>query len=84
MGPVQRCLGAKVAPPQIWQDPVPAADTAASLSAADATALKAAILASGVAPAELVKTAWASASTYRHTDHRGGANGARLRLACAH
>jgi catalase-peroxidase len=80
MGPVQRCLGNLTAPAQIWQDPVPAA-TSAPLSAADATALKGKIMAAGIAPKDLVLTAWASASTYRHTDHRGGANGARLTLA---
>jgi len=78
MGPVTRCLGKEVAPAQMWQDPVPAGTP---ISDADAETLKAAILASGVAPAALVRAAWASASTHRVTDFRGGANGARIRLA---
>ncbi len=80
MGPRVRYLGPLV--PQetlIWQDPIPAAT--ASISDADATALKAKILASGLTVSQLVSTAWASASTYRGTDKRGGANGARIRLA---
>ena len=81
MGPVSRYLGPLVpAEPQIWQDPVPpvAHDL---VGPEDVAALKAAILASGLSIAQLVKTAWASASTFRGTDKRGGANGARIRLA---
>jgi catalase-peroxidase len=80
MGPRVRYLGPLV--PQetlIWQDPIP--EPEASISEADATALKAKILASGLTVSQLVSTAWASASTYRGTDKRGGANGARIRLA---
>jgi catalase-peroxidase len=62
----------------IWQDPVPAGKKPAD---GDVQAFKAAILASGLAVSDLVKAAWASASTYRKSDHRGGANGARIRLA---
>ncbi len=81
MGPRARCLGPLVpAEPQLWQDPVPAVDHPL-ISSADAAALKEDILASGLSVAQLVNTAWASASTYRDTDKRGGANGARLRLA---
>jgi catalase-peroxidase len=80
MGPIQRYLGPLVPKETlIWQDPVPAGD--ASLSDADVTALKTKILASGLTVSQLVSTAWASASTYRGTDKRGGANGARIRLA---
>jgi catalase-peroxidase len=80
MGPRARYLGAEVPSEDlIWQDPVPAA--AGSLSEADVTALKSAVLASGLTVSQLVTTAWASASTYRDSDKRGGANGARLRLA---
>ncbi len=76
-----RLLGSEVpAEPRIWQDPLPAA-TGAPLSDADAQALKAKILDSGLTIPQLVKTAWASASTYRVTDKRGGANGARIALA---
>ncbi|MDB5740873.1 MAG: katG, partial [Alphaproteobacteria bacterium] len=79
MGPIQRYLG-KLVPQEtlIWQDPVPAG---ATLGDADVKALKENILASGLTVPELVSTAWASASTYRGSDKRGGANGARLRLA---
>ncbi len=80
LGPIDRYLGPWVAEPQLWQDPVPAA-TGAPLSDADVAALKAKVLDSGLAIADLVSTAWASAASYRHTDKRGGANGARLRLA---
>ncbi len=80
MGPVGRCLGPEVAPEQIWQDPVPAVDHEL-VNEADITALKAKILASGLTISQLVQTAWASASTFRGTDKRGGANGARIRLA---
>jgi catalase-peroxidase len=81
MGPITRYLGPLVpAEPQIWQDPVPAV-TGELIGDADVAALKARILASGLSTAELVSTAWASASTFRGTDKRGGANGARIRLA---
>ncbi len=81
MGPIARYLGPEVPQEElIWQDPVPAADQA-PLAGADVAALKASILASGVSTADLVSTAWASASTFRGSDKRGGANGARLRLA---
>ena len=81
MGPRARYLGPLVPKETlIWQDPIPAA-AHAPLSDADATALKAKILASGLTVPQLVSTAWASASTYRGTDKRGGANGARIRLA---
>jgi len=81
MGPVSRYLGSEVpAEPQLWQDPVPDVDH--ELIDADDTAdLKGTILASGLSVAQLVSTAWASASTFRGTDKRGGANGARIRLA---
>jgi catalase-peroxidase len=81
MGPHVRLLGPEVpAEPRIWQDPVPAVDHPL-IDAADIAALKAKILASGLSIARLVKTAWASASTWRGSDMRGGANGARIRLA---
>ena len=80
MGPVSRCLGPLVAPPQIWQDPVPPVDYL-PVGPDDIAALKAVVLASGLTVAQLVATAWASASTFRGTDKRGGANGARIRLA---
>jgi len=81
MGPKALYLGAEVpAEELLWQDPIPAADHPL-VNAADLTALKAQILASGLSVAELVSTAWASASTYRGSDKRGGANGARIRLA---
>jgi len=81
MGPVSRYLGSEVpSEPQLWQDPVPDVDH--ELIDADDTAdLKGTILASGLSVAQLVSTAWASASTFRGTDKRGGANGARIRLA---
>ena len=80
LGPKARYLGPEV--PQedlIWQDPVPAGNS--KLSDADITALKKSILESGLSVSELVSTAWDSARTYRNSDHRGGANGARIRLA---
>jgi len=81
MGPKARYLGPDVpAEDLIWQDPIPAADYA-PIDAADVAALKNRILASGLTVSELVATAWASASTYRGSDHRGGANGGRIRLA---
>jgi len=81
MGPKARYLGADVpAEDLIWQDPIPAADYP-MIEAADVATLKSAIADSGLSVAELVTTAWASASTYRGSDHRGGANGARIRLA---
>ncbi|HTN80999.1 MAG TPA: catalase/peroxidase HPI [Acidimicrobiales bacterium] len=80
MGPISRYVGALVpSEPQIWQDPVPAVDHAL-IGDADIAALKAKILASGLSVSELVSTAWASAASFRGTDKRGGANGARLRL----
>ncbi len=81
MGPRARYLGPEVpAEELIWQDPVPAVDHAL-IDAADIAALKAKILASGLSVEQLVSTAWASASTFRGSDKRGGANGARIRLA---
>jgi catalase-peroxidase len=80
MGPVSRLLGPLVAPPQLWQDPVPKVDHAL-IGAPEIAQLKAKILASGLSISQLVTTAWASASTFRGTDKRGGANGARIRLA---
>jgi catalase-peroxidase len=79
MGPHIRCLGPEVPPPQLWQDPVPEVDHDL-IAAADITALKEKILASGLSITALVSTAWASASTFRGTDKRGGANGARIAL----
>jgi catalase-peroxidase len=81
MGPRSRYLGADVpAEELIWQDPIPAVDHPL-VNEADLAALKAKILASGLSVSELVSTAWASASTFRGSDKRGGANGARIRLA---
>jgi catalase-peroxidase len=80
MGPVTRLVGPEVPPAQLWQDPVPAVDHPL-IDAGDVAALKTKILASGLAVSDLVKTAWASASTFRGSDKRGGANGARIRLA---
>ncbi|SLN41529.1 Catalase-peroxidase [Roseovarius albus] len=81
MGPKTRYLGSEVpAEDLIWQDNVPAVDHAL-ISDADSTDLKAKIMASGLSISELVSTAWASASTFRGSDYRGGANGARVRLA---
>jgi catalase-peroxidase len=81
MGPRSRYLGPEVpAEELIWQDPVPAADHTL-IDAQEIAALKGKILASGLSVSELVSTAWASASTFRGSDMRGGANGARIRLA---
>ncbi len=81
MGPKALYLGPEVpAEDLIWQDPIPAVDHAL-VDDADVAALKAEVLASGLSVAELVSTAWASASTFRGSDKRGGANGARIRLA---
>jgi catalase-peroxidase len=81
MGPITRYLGPLVpAEPQIWQDPVPPV-THELIGAEDIAALKGTILASGLTISELVSAAWAAASSFRGTDKRGGANGARLRLA---
>ncbi|MFJ7207087.1 catalase/peroxidase HPI [Streptomyces sp. NPDC098789] len=80
MGPLSRYLGPWTPAPQLWQDPVPAVDHPL-VSDADVTALKAAVLASGLTVSQLVTTAWASAASFRGTDKRGGANGARIRLA---
>ncbi len=81
MGPRARYLGPEVpAEDLIWQDPVPAANHGV-IDASDIAALKAQIAASGLSVSELVSTAWASASTFRGSDKRGGANGARIRLA---
>ncbi|WP_424939984.1 catalase/peroxidase HPI [Aliiroseovarius sp. S253] len=79
MGPRARYLGADVPGEElIWQDPIPASET--DLSDEDVNALKAAVLDTGLSTSDLVKTAWASASTFRGSDMRGGANGARVRL----
>ncbi len=80
MGPISRYVGSEV-PSEvfIWQDPVPAVE-GALIDEADVATLKAKVLASGLSISELVSTAWASASTFRGTDKRGGANGARIRL----
>ena len=79
MGPVSRFLGPWVAEPQLWQDPVPEVDHEL-VSDADVAALKATVRDSGLSVAQLVSTAWASAASFRNTDKRGGANGARIRL----
>jgi len=81
MGPIHRYLGPLVPrEPLIWQDPIPAVDHEL-VGPADIAALKSQILASGLSVSQLVSTAWASASTFRVSDKRGGANGARIRLA---
>jgi catalase-peroxidase len=80
MGPVSRLLGPTVAEPQLWQDPVPKVDHDL-IDEQDVAQLEAKILASGLSISQLVTTAWASASSFRGTDKRGGANGARIRLA---
>jgi catalase-peroxidase len=79
MGPVSRYRGPWVAEPQIWQDPVPAHE-GALIDDADAAALKAKIVASGLSTAQLVSAAWAAASSFRNSDKRGGVNGGRIRL----
>jgi catalase-peroxidase len=79
MGPHARLLGPDVAEPQLWQDPVPAVDHEL-IDENDIASLKKDILDSGLSVSELVSTAWASASTFRDSDKRGGANGARIRL----
>jgi catalase-peroxidase len=80
MGPISRYLGPWVPEPQLWQDPVPAVDHDL-IGDEDIAALKRTILASGLSISRLVSTAWASAASFRGTDKRGGANGARIRLA---
>ena len=80
MGPLSRYLGPWVAAPQLWQDPVPKVDHAL-IDEKDVAALKSKVLASGLSVSQLARTAWASAATFRGTDKRGGANGARVRLA---
>jgi catalase-peroxidase len=80
MGPVSRYLGPWVPEPQLWQDPVPEVDHDL-IGDEDIAALKGKVLASGLSISQLVSTAWASAATFRGTDKRGGANGARIRLA---
>ena len=80
MGPVSRYLGPWVPAPQLWQDPVPAVDHQL-IGEQDIVALKGKILASGLSVSQLISTAWASAASFRGTDKRGGANGARIRLA---
>ena len=79
MGPVDRFLGPWVPEAQLWQDPVPAVDHPL-VDESDIASLKATLLDSGLTGAQLVKTAWASAASFRKTDLRGGANGARIRL----
>ena len=80
MGPYVRGIGPLVPPAQLWQDPLPAVDHPL-VDAADVDGLKKAVLATGLANSQLVSVAWASASTFRGSDKRGGANGARIRLA---
>lgn len=80
MGPVSRYLGPWVPEPQLWQDPVPAVDHEL-VGADDIASLKRTILDAGLSVSELASTAWAAAASYRDTDKRGGANGARIRLA---
>ena len=80
MGPVSRYLGPWVPEPQLWQDPIPQVDHEL-IGEEDIAALKGKILASGPSISQLVSTAWASAASFRGTDRRGGANGARIRLA---
>jgi catalase-peroxidase len=80
MGPITRYLGPWIPEPQLWQDPVPAVDHEL-IGLEDAAALKQKILESGLSISRLVRTAWSAASSFRGTDKRGGANGARIRLA---
>ena len=81
MGPRARYLGPEVpAEELLWQDPIPAVDHPL-IDETDVASLKGKILASGLRVSDLVSTAWASASTFRGSDKRGGANGARIRLA---
>jgi catalase-peroxidase len=80
MGPASRYLGPWVPEPQLWQDPVPAVDHEL-IDEADVAALKETVLASGLSISRLVSTAWSAAASFRGTDMRGGANGARIRLA---
>src|SRR5688500_4463571 len=80
MGPLSRYLGPWVPEPQLWQDPVPPVDHEL-IDAKDIAALKGKLLASGLSISRLVSTAWAAAASFRGTDKRGGANGARIRLA---
>lgn len=79
MGPVSRLLGPEVAEAQLWQDPVPEVDHAL-IDEQDISSLKGRILGAGLSISDMVSTAWASASTFRGSDNRGGANGARIRL----
>jgi catalase-peroxidase len=79
LGPISRYLGPWVAEPQLWQDPVPAVDHEL-VDEQDVAALKTKVLESGLSVQQLVKAAWSSAGSYRNTDKRGGANGARIRL----
>ncbi len=79
MGPISRYVGPWIAEPQLWQDPVPAVE-GELIDEADIKALKAKVLDSGLTVQQLVKTAWSSAASFRSTDKRGGANGARIRL----
>jgi catalase-peroxidase len=80
MGPVVRLLGPEVAPPQLWQDPVPPKPDVV-INDSDIVTLKEKILKTGLSISQLVSTAWAAATTFRGTDKRGGINGARIRLA---
>ncbi len=80
MGPISRYLGPWIPEPQLWQDPVPRVDHAL-VDEQDVAALKEKILASGLSVSQLVFTAWSSAASFRGTDKRGGANGARIRLS---
>lgn len=79
LGPVSRLLGDEIPEPQLWQDPVPAVDHEL-IGSNEIAELKTRVLSSGLSVSELVSTAWASASTFRNSDKRGGANGARIRL----
>lgn len=79
LGPITRYLGPWVAEPQLWQDPVPAVDHEL-VDENDVAALKSKVLDAGLSVPQLVKTAWSAAGSYRNTDKRGGANGARIRL----